>query len=603
MALTDAITRVLHTDLHLFLPTVGVLIAVLLAQTFLRGNPLRNIPVVGAELGSDEKRRQVFLERASQVYLDGYNKFQKGIFRVVTSNKRPHIVVPAKYLNELRNLPDDTVSFDGAVVDSMHTKYTKLETGHTLVPHVIKSNLTPALVRLNPSIAEEVQESFQRELPPCDDWTPVNINQKLLRIVAVVSGRVFLGQEVARTEEYIDAAINYTVEVMNARRVVDRMRPWLRPFLAWRLPEVKKLDERLANADRLLQPLVAQRRNLKETDQKPEDMLQWILNGQGGKYRSYTTAELARLQLGLSFAAIHTTTLTSTNVFYNLAAYPQYIPILRDEIKSALAEHNGVFSSLAMQNMKRLDSFMKESLRVDPLGSASFTRKVTKTFTLSSGQVIPEGVQIEVPAEAISRDPEIFPNPEEFQPWRFYELRANTRGEQAAQHQFVSIGQNILTFGYGRHACPGRFFAANEVKMMVANALLTYDIRLPDGVEGRYPNFKFGGQCVPDPTKELLFKRISRRRLSRNPLFLVCSMISFPHGEAADNLALCIPKCEDIHGDFSGAGASGTMIGLKLEMSAIPISPLSTAATVVVKLPNQIIQKYTPKRSRSHNCD
>ncbi|KAK3985449.1 putative cytochrome P450 E-class, group IV [Cladorrhinum sp. PSN332] len=507
MALTDAITRVLDTKLPLLLPTVAVLVAVFLAQALLKGNPLSTIPVVGEELGSDEKRRQEFLQKANQVYLDGYRKFKNGIFRVVTSNKFPVIVMPAKHLNELRNLPDDTVSFDGAVEQSMHAKYTKLETGHKIVPHVIKSSLTPALVRLNPSIAEEVQESFKKELPPCDDWTPVNINQKLLRIVAVVSGRVFLGAEVARTEEYIDAAINYTLELMGARHAVEAMRPWLRPFLAWRLPEVKKLDERLAKGDRLLQPLMAERRKLKDTDEKPDDMLQWIINGQS-KYRQYGTAELARLQLGLSFAAIHTTTMTSTNVFYNLAAYPQYIPTLRDEIKSVLAEHNNTFTSLALQNMKRLDSFVKESMRVDTPGSSSFQRKVTKTFVLSTGQIIPEGVQIEVPAEAIAHDPEIFPNPHEFQPWRFYELRANARGEQAAQHQFVSIGPTVLTFGYGRHACPGRFFAANELKMIVANALLNYDIKMPDGIEGRYPNWKFGGQNIPDPTKELLFRRI-----------------------------------------------------------------------------------------------
>jgi cytochrome P450 len=47
-------------------------------------------------------------------------------------------------------------------------------------------------------------------------------------------------------------------------------------------------------------------------------------------------------------------------------------------------------------------------------------------------------------------------------------------------------------FGYGRHACPGRFFAANEIKMMVANFVLAYDMRHPEGVTERYPNLSFG---------------------------------------------------------------------------------------------------------------
>lgn len=424
-------------------------------------------------------------------------QFKDRVFRVVTSNKFTVIVVPAKYLTELRNLPDDTVSFDGAVEQIMHAKYTRLEVGHKLIPYVIKTNLTPSLPRLNPSIADEVQESFRKELPPCSDWTPININQKLLRIVALVSGRVFLGTKVARSEAYVDAAINYTIELTNARNAVEKMRPWLRPFLASRLPEIKALETRLRAGEELLRPLVAERRNLSLTDEKPEDMLQWILNGQS-KYRPYSTEELARIQLGLSFAAIHTTTMTATNVFYNLAAHPEHLPVLREEILSVLSTTGGVFTSQALQNMKRLDSFIKESMRIDPPGTTSFNRKVLKPFTLSSGQVIPAGVVIEVPAEALTRDPEIFPDPDTFQPWRFYNLRSELKtdgeAEKAAQHQFASIGQTVLTFGYGRHACPGRFFAANEIKMIIANTLMEYEVKMPEGMEGkRYPNIRYGG--------------------------------------------------------------------------------------------------------------
>ncbi len=49
-----------------------------------------------------------------------------------------------------------------------------------------------------------------------------------------------------------------------------------------------------------------------------------------------------------------------------------------------------------------------------------------------------------------------------------------------------------MQFGFGRHACPGRFFAANEIKMIIANFVMDYDIKLPDGVKERYPNFALG---------------------------------------------------------------------------------------------------------------
>ncbi|KAL2161084.1 hypothetical protein VTH06DRAFT_8797 [Thermothelomyces fergusii] len=507
----EAIIDAVGGRLSLILPTLAALVAVWLLQHALSRGPLANIPLVGQELGGDEKRRQAYLARAGDLYLEGYRKFKDRIFRIVTSNKFTVVVVPPKYLAELRKLPDDVLDFDQAIAQTLHATYTKVPIGEVLIPHTIKASLTPSLVRLNPTIASEVQLSIRNELPPCDDWTSVNINQKLLRIVALVSGRVFIGEELSRSEEYLDAAINYTVELNDARRAVDRLRAWQRPFLASRLPEVRKLDQRLAQADRFLRPIVAARRELQDSE-KPDDMLQWVMNGQG-KFRRYTTEELARLQLALSFAAIHTTSLTATNVFYNLAAYPHYAPVLRDEIRSVLAEHDGVFTSSALQAMKKLDSFIKETMRLYPAGFAGFPRKVSKTFTLSNGQVIPAGVMIQVPSDAIARDPEVFPNPDEFDPWRFSRLREAARSsgkaEEAAHHQFVSVSPEILTFGYGRHACPGRFFAANEIKMIVANFILAYDMKLPDGVTERYPNLTFGPTSVPDPRKELLFKRLA----------------------------------------------------------------------------------------------
>jgi hypothetical protein len=125
------------------------------------------------------------------------------------------------------------------------------------------------------------------------------------------------------------------------------------------------------------------------------------------------------------------------------------MPELRDEIRTVLAEHDGVFTSSALQAMKKLDSFLKETMRLNPAGSISFQRKVNKTFSLSNGQVIPAGVIIEVPSAAISHDPEVFENPDKFDPWRFARLREQARAageaEAAAQNQFVSVNPSVLT--------------------------------------------------------------------------------------------------------------------------------------------------------------
>lgn len=117
-------------------------------------------------------------------------------------------------------------------------------------------------------------------------------------------------------------------------------------------------------------------------------------------------------------------------------------------------------------------------------------------FTLSNGQFIPAGVTIEVPTVAVNADSNVFEDAEKFDALRFYRVRQQAKetgsAEGAALNQFVSVSQSSLTFGYGRHACPGRFFAANELKMVMANALLKYDIKNADGRKERYPNIEFG---------------------------------------------------------------------------------------------------------------
>ncbi len=74
MAIAQTITELLGAKLPLILPSVAVILAVLLFQNVLGGKPLASIPVVGHELGGDEKRRQAYLLNASGMYLDGYKK-------------------------------------------------------------------------------------------------------------------------------------------------------------------------------------------------------------------------------------------------------------------------------------------------------------------------------------------------------------------------------------------------------------------------------------------------------------------------------------------------------------------------------------------------
>lgn len=132
--------------------------------------------------------------------------------------------------------------------------------------------------------------------------------------------------------------------------------------------------------------------------------------------------------------------------------------------------------------------------------TATFQRKVLQPFALSNGQIIPAGVIVEAPNGPICDDPDIFDNPEVFDALRFYKVRqtkdqaisGSKKAEVVANSQLVSTGVLSLSWGYGRHACPGRFFAANEIKILAGKVLMQYEMKLPDGVTERYPNMTYG---------------------------------------------------------------------------------------------------------------
>ena len=123
-----------------------------------------------------------------------------------------------------------------------------------------------------------------------------------------------------------------------------------------------------------------------------------------------------------------------------------------------------------------------------------------KDITLSNGQVIPAGTVIEVPLAGIVTDESIWQEPEKFDALRHYKLRQQKgsassvakAAEMVASAQLVGVGHTSLQFGYGRHACPGRFFAAHEIKMIMATFLMHYDVKMPGDSKERYPNLIVG---------------------------------------------------------------------------------------------------------------
>jgi hypothetical protein len=128
------------------------------------------------------------------------------------------------------------------------------------------------------------------------------------------------------------------------------------------------------------------------------------------------------------------------------------------------------WTKAGLDKLHMIDSFIRESQRVDGLTFRSFCtlpstpsvdvlcrlsvtmlRLALRPFTFSNGVTIPAGTLVALPASAVHRDEELYPNPEEFDGFRFSKLRESDGDSVTSRHQVVSTSTEHLAFGLGRH--------------------------------------------------------------------------------------------------------------------------------------------------------
>jgi cytochrome P450 len=110
---------------------------------------------------------------------------------------------------------------------------------------------------------------------------------------------------------------------------------------------------------------------------------------------------------------------------------------------------------------------------------------------------------ITIRSHSINTSEELYPDPDKFDPFRFSRLRSIPGNE--LKHQHATTGVDNINFGHGIWACPGRFFASAEIKVVVAHFIRMYDIKLKEG-EKKPKQQHFGLAILPDPIAEVLFK-------------------------------------------------------------------------------------------------
>uniref|UniRef100_A0A669BV39 unspecific monooxygenase n=1 Tax=Oreochromis niloticus TaxID=8128 RepID=A0A669BV39_ORENI len=160
------------------------------------------------------------------------------------------------------------------------------------------------------------------------------------------------------------------------------------------------------------------------------------------------------------FAGYETSAIALVFLAYSLARNPEIMKRLQREIDSTFP-NKGPVEYEALMQMEYLDSVVSECLRLYP--SIPRLERVAKETVKISEITIPKGMLVMVPVYALHRDPELWPEPEEFKPDRF-----------SKENKQNINPYTYLPFGAGPRSCMGTRFALMMVKLAMVEVLQNF---------------------------------------------------------------------------------------------------------------------------------
>ncbi|EJD52147.1 cytochrome P450 [Auricularia subglabra TFB-10046 SS5] len=532
MAILDSSDRALalvqNVSYRHILAAAGVyVLSVSIVDLVRRPRIPNTLPTVGNKGGlfSSLKNRFAGIMYTHAWISEGYEQYsKKGRSFVLPADisNEPVVVLPPSQLGWFVAQPDSELSASAAHFDGLHGTYSFLTPDLLADPyheHVVHRALARHLPALVPEIEDEVMHAVDDVLGLDDaQWRSVNLWDALQAVVARLSNRMFVGAPLCREERYLAANAGFADAVIRNMIVLTFVPRALRPLFGPLLGLSNSLH--FARAARYTLPLITARLDaMARKDagdaeyanwKEPNDYVSWHIRlaQTEGRADELTPTRVAQRLMPLNFAAIHTTVSTAHDALLDLAAAPGAIDALREEAQRVYADAGARWSKDALGRMFRMDSALRESMRFSMVTLTLASRKIIAPQGVTNeieGWHLPPGVIIVYPVTAASFDADVFERPEEFDAFRHsrpreeYEALSQERkdaeeGLKLKQRSLVTTGAAHLGFSHGRHACPGRFFVAHELKMLLAYIFMNYDIK---PLASRPPSTWIGRNHVP----------------------------------------------------------------------------------------------------------
>ncbi|KAH8896930.1 cytochrome P450 6A1 [Thozetella sp. PMI_491] len=333
------------------------------------------------------------------------------------------------------------------------------------------------------------------------EWQVMNPFNDIFRLIYRLTNRMVGAFEIAEDPKLLD----YTLSVFQQFEKYDDptgiVFPWLPTwgYLA-RLSLTLKLFW-------LFRSIVKKRQG---TGQKKNDTFQSLLD------TGYSLQQIVTFQIGALFAGqINSGVMTSwMPVFWS--QYPKWKNRVKEEIDAAVAKHrtspnqspHDVLDTLSLDDWEKefpiINLSLRECIRFGLTG-ADFRKNVGPDLQIGkSGEVIPKDAYAVFLIDNVHMNPEVYRDPETFDPGRYLDDRAEDR---KSPHAYIG-------WGSGRHHCLGTRFAKLEAIIIGAYFGAAFDYELSDeyGNEKKEPPPPINrNQCQIQKPAEPIYLRYKAR--------------------------------------------------------------------------------------------
>ncbi|XP_023541440.1 cytochrome P450 71B26-like [Cucurbita pepo subsp. pepo] len=235
-----------------------------------------------------------------------------------------------------------------------------------------------------------------------------------------------------------------------------------------------RLEKSFAELDAFLQQVVDDHINFKATSQNEENIVDVLLQMERDCSKpnalQLTRDCIKALIMDIFIAGVNPGAGTIIWAMTELVRNPRVMKKLQDEIRTSIKENQVKENDL--EKLQYLKMVMKEVLRLHAPAPLLLPRETLSHFKLNGYDIDPKA-HLYVNVWAIGRDLDYWTNPEEFLPERFIGSTIDYKGQNF----------EYLPFGAGRRICPGMNMGIVTMELALANLLLLFDWKLPNGTK------------------------------------------------------------------------------------------------------------------------